>query len=192
MELLKIKIFINYLITKINYTFDGLDFKNFCIMIIREFSEQDINEITSLMKNLCIMKNQAFDEERWRASLETHMKKENSEVIVAFDKDMNQVLGMAQCSIRNSEKGVRFGYISNLIVKEEKRRTGIGENLMRYIVDYFKKKHIQSIRLSLKTNLDEVAIILFMKLGFNELLEFLPQGFNIVRFAHYRDSLFFS
>ena len=97
------------------------------------------------------------------------MKKENSEVIVAFEKDMNQVLGMAQCSIRNSDKGVRFGYISNLIVKEEKRRTGIGENLMRYIVDYFKKKHIQSIRLSLKTNLDEVAIILFMKLGFNEL-----------------------
>jgi len=169
MELLKIKIFINCLITKINYTFDGLDFKNFYIMIIREFSEQDINEITSLMKKLCIMKNQAFDEERWRASLETHMKKENSEVIVAFDKDMNQVLGMAQCSIRNSDKGVRFGYISNLIVKEEKRRTGIGENLMRYIVDYFKKKHIQSIRLSLKTNLDEVAIILFMKLGFHEL-----------------------
>ena len=138
-------------------------------MIIREFSEQDIDEITSLMKNLFKMKVQEFDEERWRTSLENHMKKDNSHVIVAFDKDLNQILGMAQCSIRNSDKGFRFGYISNLIVKEEKRRTGIGENLMRYIIDYFKKNHIQSIRLALKTNLDEAAIILFMKLGFHEL-----------------------
>ena len=169
MELLKIKIFINDLITKLNYSFDGLDFKNFQIMIIREFSEQDIDEITSLMKKLCIMKGQEFDEERWRISLENRMRKENSEVIVAFDKDMNQVLGMAQCSIRNGDDGVRFGYISNLIVKEEKRRTGIGENLMRYIVDYFKKNHIQSIRLSFKTKIDQAAVTLFIKLGFHEL-----------------------
>ena len=173
MELLKIKIFINSLITKLNYSFDDLDFNNFYIMIIREFSEHDIDEITSLMKKLCIMKGQEFDEERWRISLENHMRKENSEVIVAFDKDTDQVIGMAQCSIRNSDNGLRFGYISNLIVKEEKRRTGIGENLMRYIVDYFKKNHIQSIRLSLKTNLEEAAVTLFTKLGFQELFRVL-------------------
>ena len=145
------------------------DFKNFFRMIIREFSEQDINEITSLMKNLCNMKGQEFDEERWRISLEKHMREENSEVMVAFDNDMNQVLGMAQCSIRNSDQGFRFGYISNLIVREEKRRSGIGEMLLRQIVDYFKKNHIQSIRLALKTNIDEAAITLFMKLGFDEI-----------------------
>ena len=138
-------------------------------MIIREFSEQDINEITSLMKNLCNMKGQDFDEERWRKSLEKHMREENSEVMVAFDNDMNQVLGMAQCSIRNADQGFRFGYISNLIVKEEKRRTGIGEMLLRQIIDYFKKNHIQSIRLALKTHIDEAAITLFMKLGFDEI-----------------------
>jgi hypothetical protein len=33
-------------------------------MIIREFSEHDIDEITSLMKNPYIMKGQEFDEER--------------------------------------------------------------------------------------------------------------------------------
>jgi len=33
-------------------------------MIIREFSEQDIDEITSLMKKLCLMKGQEFDEKR--------------------------------------------------------------------------------------------------------------------------------
>ena len=138
-------------------------------MIIREFSEQDLDEITSLMKDLCHMRDQEFDEERRKISLENQMRKENSEVIVALDKNMNRVLGMAQCSIRNSDNGVRFGYISNLIVHEKKRRTGIGELLMRHIIDYFKKNHIQSIRLALKTDLDEAAITLFMKLGFNEL-----------------------
>jgi ribosomal protein S18 acetylase RimI-like enzyme len=102
-------------------------------------------------------------------SLENHMRKENTEVIVAFDKDMNQVIGMTQCSIRNPDNGVRFGYISNLNVKEEKWRIGIGENIMQYIGNYFKKNQIQSIRVSLKTSLDEAAIILFTKLGFHEL-----------------------
>ncbi|MFX0072446.1 MAG: GNAT family N-acetyltransferase [Candidatus Hermodarchaeota archaeon] len=139
-------------------------------MIIREFSEQDIDEITSLMKKLCVLQNKQFDEERWRTSLEKHMKKENSEVMVAFDKNNNQVLGMAQCSVLNSEIGVRFGYISNLIVREEKRRTGIGEMLMHHIIDYFKKQHIQSIRLALKKKLDKAAETLFIKLGFQDIL----------------------
>jgi len=143
-------------------------------MIIREFSEQDIDEITNLMKNLCEMKGQEFDEERWRSSLENQMKKDsNSEAIVAFDKNTNKVLGMAQCSIKNSDNGFRFGYISNLIVKEEKRRSGIGEKIMRNIVDYFKRNHINSIKLVLKTNLDDAAKILFTKLGFEEILKVL-------------------
>ncbi|TFG09207.1 MAG: GNAT family N-acetyltransferase [Promethearchaeota archaeon] len=139
-------------------------------MIIREFSERDIDEITSLMKNLCIIQNKQFDEERWRTSLEKHMKKENSEVMVAFDKNNNEVLGMAQCSIRNSDVGYRFGYVSNLIVKEEKRRAGIGEMLMHHIIDFFKKQHINSIRLALKKNVDEAAEQLFIKLGFQDML----------------------
>lgn len=139
-------------------------------MIIREFSEQDIDEITSLMKSLCSMKMQEFDEDRWRANLEKSMKRDsNVGVFIAFDNDMNLVIGMAQCSVKNSDKGNRFGYISNLIVKEEQRRTGIGENLMHHIIDYFKKNHIQSIRLALKTDLDRAAQLLFKKLGFQEI-----------------------
>jgi ribosomal protein S18 acetylase RimI-like enzyme len=137
-------------------------------MIIREFSERDLDEITSLMKELCLMKGQEFDEERWRQSLDKHMRKENSGVMVAFDKKTNQVLGMAQCSIRNTDKELPFGYITNLIVKEEKRRVGIGEMLMRHVIDYFKKNHIQSIRLALKINIDPAAKKLFIKLGFQE------------------------
>ena len=139
-------------------------------MNIREFSEHDIDEITSLMKNLCSMKMQEFDEDRWRANLEKSMKRDsNVGVLIAFDNDTNLVIGMAQCSVKNSDNGNRFGYISNLIVKEEQRRSGIGEKLMHHIVDYFKKNHIQSIRLALKTDLDRAAQLLFKKLGFQEI-----------------------
>jgi len=139
-------------------------------MIIREFSEQDIDEITYLMKNLCSMKMQEFDEDRWRVNLEKSMKRDsNVGVFIAFDNDMNLVIGMAQCSVKNSDKGNRFGYISNLIVKEEQRRTGVGKKLMHHIIDYFKKNHIQSIRLALKTDLDSAAQLLFKKLGFQEI-----------------------
>ena len=140
-------------------------------MIIREFSERDIDEITALMKSLCLMKGQDFDEERWRSSLQEQMKNDStSQVFVAFDKKTNQTLGMAYCSVKNHiDKGTRFGYVSNLIVKEEKRRTGIGEKLIRNIIEFFRRNHIQSIRLALKTNLDLAAQTLFQKLGFNEI-----------------------
>ena len=140
-------------------------------MIIREFTEQDIDEITDLMKYLCSLRNQEFDEEAWRNDLELKMKEDlNSEVIVAFEKNTNQVIGMGHCSIKTSNNGFRFGYISNLIVKEEKRRTGIGEKLIRHMIDYLRRNHIQSVRLALKPNLDEAANLLFVKLGFQEIL----------------------
>ena len=140
-------------------------------MIIREFSDEtDIDEITVLMKKLCALKGQDFDEIRWRNSLENRIKNDsNLEVIVAFDKITEQVLGMAHCSIRNSEDGERFGVVSNLIVKEEKRRAGIGEQLMRHAIDYFRRNHTRSVRLALKASLNDAAKILFKKLGFEEM-----------------------
>lgn len=141
-------------------------------MIIREFSERDIDEITSLMKDLCKLKDQEFDEERWRLSIEEKLKKEsNSELIVALDEETSSVLGMAHISVRNSELGFRFGYISNLIVREEKRRIGIGEEILRHIIDYFKNNNINSIRLALKPNAENVAKLLFIKLGFQNILQ---------------------
>jgi len=139
-------------------------------MIIREFSRTDIDEITVLMKKLCALKGQDFDEMRWRNSVEERMNKDSKlEFIVAFEKTTEQVIGMAHCSIRISEDGSRFGVVSNLIVKEEKRRSGIGEQLMKQATDYFRRNHINSIRLALKTSINDAAKILFKKLGFEEI-----------------------
>ncbi|MBD3195498.1 MAG: GNAT family N-acetyltransferase [Candidatus Lokiarchaeota archaeon] len=139
-------------------------------IFIREFTERDIEELTSLMKKLCRINGQEFEEERWRTSLETQMSQDtNSEVIVAFDKNDNQVMGMANCAVKTSDKGFRFGYVSNLIVKEEKRRSGIGEKIIHHIIDFFKRNHIDSIRVALKPNLNKAAQKLFMKVGFEEI-----------------------
>ncbi len=140
-------------------------------MLIREFSERDTEEITLLMKNLCILNGQEFDEERWRNSIIEHMKKDsNSEIFVALNDEKKSIIGMANCSIRTSDKGYRFGLISNLIVKEGKRRLGVGEEIVRYIIDFFKRNHIYSIRLALEQDADNASKILFTKLGFQETL----------------------
>ena len=141
-------------------------------MIIREYSEEDINEVTILMRKLCRLKGKEFDEETWRKNLREKMLSDSqSKVIVAIDEDYNpSVLGIAQCSVKNSSNGFKYGYISNLIVLEDKRRTGIGELIMRNAIDYFKGNHVHSIRLSLIPNLDKAATILFTKLGFQDIL----------------------
>ena len=136
-------------------------------MIIREFSDKDIDEVTVLMEKLCLLKGQDFNENRWRENIDNLMKKDtNLKIIVAFEKITELVLGMSHFSIRDTGKGYRIGVVSNLIVKEEKRREGIGELLMRHGIDFFKNNHINSVRLALKTNLDDAAKRLFVKLGF--------------------------
>ena len=98
-------------------------------------------------------------------------KDTNSEVLVAFDKNTKKVLGMANCFIEMSENGFRFGYISNLIVREEKRRSGIGENLIHHAIDYFKRNRVESIRIALKYDMNKSAEKLFTKVGFTKFFE---------------------
>ena len=93
----------------------------------------------------------------------------NSQFMVAFEIETNHVLGMAFCAVKVSDNGIRFGYISNLIVQEERRRTGIGEKLIHSIIDYFKKNHIQSIRIASKPLINNPAKRLFTKVGFDEI-----------------------
>jgi len=139
-------------------------------MLIREFTDKDINEMTTLIKKLCEINKQEFDEVAWREDLQKHLEKNsNSVVLIVLDQDNKTIIGMAYFSVKNS-KGIRFGYISNLIVKEEKRRIGIGEEIIRKIINYSKSNHIHSIRLSIRPDIDISAKKLFIKLGFKNIL----------------------
>ncbi len=140
-------------------------------MLIREFTEKDINEITALIKDLCEINDREFDELEWKNDLKKNLEeKSNSEVLIALDQDNKTIIGMAYFSVENTKKGSRLGYISNLIVKEQKRRIGIGEEIIRKIIDYSKRNHIHSIRLAIRPDTDIGAKKLFIKLGFKNIL----------------------
>jgi ribosomal protein S18 acetylase RimI-like enzyme len=140
-------------------------------MRIREYTEKDIDEMTTLLRKLCEINKREFDELEWRKDLEKHLEKNsNSEVLIALDQDDKTIIGMAYFSVQNSSKGIRIGYISNLIVKEEKRRIGIGEEIIRKIIDHSKGNHVHSIRLALRPDIDIGAKKLFIKLGFKNVL----------------------
>ncbi len=143
-------------------------------MQIRAFTEKDTEEITNLMKQLCSITNQEFDEERWKHSLIAEFKKDvKNEMIVAINEIKNKVAGMALISIRKTNFGFLFGNISNLIVDPSYRREGLGEELIRYSIDFFKRNHINSVRIIVKTELDEGARSLFTKFGFSEIFKVL-------------------
>lgn len=140
-------------------------------MIIREFTEKDINEMTVLIKDLCEINKREFNELEWKNDLKIHLdKKSNSEVLIVLDQDNKTIIGMAYFSVENTKRGFRSGYISNLIVKEQKRRIGIGEEIIRKIIDYSKSNHIHSIRLAIRPDTDIGAKKLFIKLGFKNIL----------------------
>lgn len=143
-------------------------------MQIRAFTEKDTEEITNLMKQLCSITNQEFDEERWKHSIIAEFKKDvKNEMIVAINEMKNKVAGMALISIRKTNFGFLFGNISNLIVDPSYRGEGLGEELIRYSIDFFKRNHINSVRIIVKTELDEGASSLFTKFGFSEIFKVL-------------------
>ena len=143
-------------------------------MQIRAFTEKDTEEITNLMKQLCSITNQEFDEERWKHSLIAEFKKDvKNEMIVAINEMKNKVAGMALISIRKTNFGFLFGNISNLIVDPSYRGEGLGEELIRYSIDFFKRNHINSVRIIVKTELDKGASNLFTKFGFSEIFKVL-------------------
>ena len=146
--------------------------KKYSIMQIRAFTEKDTDEVTNLMKQLCSITNQEFDEERWKHSLIAEFKKDvKNEMIVAINERENKVAGMALASIRKTNFGFLFGNISNLIVDPNYRGEGLGEELIRYSIDFFRKNHINSVRIIVKKELDENVRSLFTKFGFEEIFK---------------------
>jgi len=141
-------------------------------MRIRAFTENDSEEITGLMKQLCSISKQKFDEERWKQSIDAEFKKDiQNQMIVAIDEEKDTVSGMALASIRKTYNGFLFGNISNLIVNPIYRREGIGEQLLRYSIDFFKQNHINFIRVTIRSDCDESVMRLFKKLNFNEMFK---------------------
>ncbi|MHA1791369.1 MAG: GNAT family N-acetyltransferase [Promethearchaeota archaeon] len=131
----------------------------------RYYSKDDKKHVTKLMQELCQTFHVEFDKNRWEESLERKIKKSaTSEMIVA---DINGIaIGMLVASIRKTNNEYT-GYITNLIVAPEYRNKGVGEKLIKKAIDFFRERHVTSVKVNLRAN-SESAQRLFAKLGFME------------------------
>ncbi|MHA1731824.1 MAG: GNAT family N-acetyltransferase [Promethearchaeota archaeon] len=124
-------------------------------------------ELTGLMKNLCSTVGVEFDEDRWCSSIKKKLGRHEKSSILVADKD-GSAIGMAFASIRSLDSGFKFGYISNLVVAPEYRQQGLGELLVHEAIDFFRKNHITSVRVTVKSKAVEDTARFFYKLGFEE------------------------
>ncbi len=131
---------------------------------VRAYSEHDKTVVTKLMQDLCIAYNVEFDEERWNASLEKKIMISDSTKLYVADQD-GKTIGMLVADIRRAKE--RAGYITNLIVAPDFRNKGAGELLITSAIDFFKKEHVTTIKVNIRSDTRHVQA-LFAKLGFEE------------------------
>lgn len=120
--------------------------------------------------------NQTSQEEHLRI-IEEMSRDENNYILVARIED--KVVGFACLGIINNEqkgyKVKRVGYIYNLGVDEEFRRTGVGRKLVESAIDYFKTNECEAVDLNVFWFNSE-ALEFYKKLGFEVLDVNLRKG----------------
>ena len=135
-------------------------------IIIRQYSEEDREYVTLLMKKLCHTYNIDFDETRWKNSLENKFKNSDTTRLFVADKN-SDVIGMLVADIRRNMNTGRNGYITNLIVSPDARQKGTGEKLVKKALEFFKANHVDSVKVNVRAKTED-ARKLFVKLGFKQ------------------------
>lgn len=142
-------------------------------IIIRNFTERDVAEITLLMQKLCEITNIEFNPDRWQASIERQFQEYDKSTMLIAEMD-DTVVGMTFATIRRDPHVTRIGYISNLIVDPNFRGQRIGERLIHTATDFFRQNHIESVRVAVRKESPE-ALNLLKKSGFTEIFIVMEQ-----------------
>ncbi len=136
---------------------------------IVELKLDEIDKIEALMKNLCLHRNQEFDPKRFKEGIERRLKNDHDKIFVIKKLEENKVIAML---IADFDKNMYEGYIKSVIVDDEYRGLGMGENLIQAALEYFQDQNVVNI----KINVDEAearAFQLYSKVGFKP--ELLPE-----------------
>ena len=140
---------------------------------IRDFSEQDVEKLTELMRKLCEITQIAFDPTRWQKSVRQQFQE--ADISHFFVAELEGIaIGMAFATVRRAASGERFGYIANLIVDSKFRGHRIGERLIQSAIDFFRQNHLESVRVAVRKESPE-ALHLLKKAGFSEKITILEQ-----------------
>lgn len=135
-------------------------------------TEKDGDAAKELMKALVNEMNEAFDEARWRESINRRLSDEEIFGIyftLLAEDEKGKICGIAFSEVREEIPGsVNYGYISNVYVIPEHRENGIGTLLLTESIKSLKRCNISKIRLNIKSNMDR-GLKLVKKIGFKEI-----------------------
>lgn len=105
--------------------------------------------------------------------LRAAMAAKDTKVLVASDK--GKVVGYVMAMIRKSTpawKRGKYGYIDEMAVTEDYRRQGIGSQLLKEIMDWFRSENLDMIELSVAAR-NPVGYSFWKKHGFRDYVHHL-------------------
>jgi len=113
---------------------------------IREAAENDINTILDFMKSYYEFDNLDYSREMLRSTLQEFISSSYGSlfVIQSIDKPIGYFCLAFGYSLELHGKDC---FLDELFISQEYREKGVGSEVMKFIEDYLKKKHIKAIHL---------------------------------------------
>jgi ribosomal protein S18 acetylase RimI-like enzyme len=102
----------------------------------------------------------------FREHIKKLMESEDSQVLIALDKGEGVAYSIAQISKRPALfDQTEFGFISDLGVRSDYRRKGVGEQVLNKIFEWFKSRGIERVELLVLSE-NTAAVSFWKKHGF--------------------------
>ena len=146
-------------------------------IIIREFEKKDIEHVIPLLQSMYLEHDQAepgfftpnsYSKEQIERYLKEALESNTCKVFVATKEE--EIVGTIRATIKEApsfykDKGI--GFTDDLVVKEEYRRNGIGEQLINKTIEYYKSKGISLVESKIY-EFNKPSQALSEKLGFKK------------------------
>lgn len=155
-----------------------LDIYLYLMVKIRKATLKDYAQLKEMRTDFLFEEYKLFDKDINKKYLKTHLPKElkknlkSKKVVLFIALDEGKAVGYIAGEIEKSHPIWVFkkvGYVFNLYIKPNYRRKGIGKELTKAILNWFKKRKIKWFKLHVYSN-NLQAHSLYKKLGFRDFL----------------------
>jgi len=135
---------------------------------------EHIDDLRELTKQLVEGLGQDFDPKRfdWGIRRRLYDPLQRHGILIAFDEDTDDTIGMIIAELRIDPFGSSEGYIKQFFLKEQYRKKGAGSLLLEKALEHLKKIKVEKIRVNIKEKAIE-ASKLYEKMNFKKVYEVL-------------------
>lgn len=147
---------------------------------IRWYRENDYDEVEELVRKLARLFGDPFDNRWFKMYMEKRMMETVPGCYVAVCEDKG-VVGSIFCDVLRDPTGAQYGYISNIMVRDDCRGKGIGGRLLNKAKDYLVMTGVPRIWANVREETKEM-LHLFEKHNFEKkfsVMEFKTPPFGI-------------